>query len=420
MPACPRCKALLDPDGSCFACGRPQHSANGEVRQWRRIPNEPPPVLGARPAADERNSGATGSGGPEINGDLAQIASRYTPVDWTEAWGGQPAETDWLFEPVLETGTVNALFAKPGTGKSLLALEIALALVRRGRTVVYVDDENRIVDLVERLQAFGASPAELGRLRLYSFAGLPALDTPLGGAHLLALAATGEAALVVLDTTTRMVAGRENDADTFLQLYRCSLVPLKSRGITVLRLDHPGKDGDRGQRGSSAKDGDVDTIWKMTEVTKGLKYTLHRDKSRSGHGDAEDLILRRHYEPLRHEWTCPDSSPMDKIIGQLSQLQVPPSAGRDRCRTALAKAGIPVSNDLLTAVVRKRKLAPDSYGTAGQPSDRAADCPDPRDVRPGDRTGEQAPVPCWRCGQPMTITEPGQTTHPSCDPDGQP
>jgi hypothetical protein len=80
---------------------------------------------------------------------------------------------------------------------------------------------------------------------------------------------TASASLVVLDTTTRMVQGRENDSDTFLQLYRCSLVPLKSRGITVLRLDHPGKDESRGQRGSSAKDGDCDTIWRLTEVVRG-------------------------------------------------------------------------------------------------------------------------------------------------------
>ncbi len=385
MPACPRCKALLDPDGSCFACGRPQHSANGEARQWRRVPNEPPP------SRDVTNSDSVPRG--PAAGDLAQIASRYTPVDWLEAWNGQPAEIDWLFEPVLETGTVNALFAKPGTGKSLLALEIALTLVRRGRTVVYVDDENRIVDLVERLQAFGATPAELGRLRLYSFAGLPALDTPLGGAHMLALAATGQAALVVLDTTTRMVAGRENDADTFLQLYRCSLVPLKSRGITVLRLDHPGKDGDRGQRGSSAKDGDVDTIWKMTTVTAGLRYQLHRDKSRSGHGDTEDLALHRRYEPLRHEWAARDEYPVDALCGQLDDLGVAPDAGRPTARKALNNAGIEVANMLLEAAIRKRKDAYGQLRAAGQPSAKAAACPDDPHVSAGSRAGGQAPTP---------------------------
>jgi hypothetical protein len=346
-----------------------------------------------------------------VSDDLAQIASRYTPVDWAQAWEGQPAEVDWLFEPVLEIGTVNALFAKPGTGKSLLALEIALTLVRADRTVVYVDDENRIVDLVERLQAFGATPAELGQLRLYSFAGLPALDSPVGGAHLLALATTDSAALVVLDTTTRMVAGRENDADTFLQLYRCSLVPLKSRGITVLRLDHPGKDVDRGQRGSSAKDGDVDTIWQLAAVTDGLEYRLERTKSRSGHGPAA-FSLQRQYDPLRHDWNCPEGDPISKIMGQLDDLGIPHKTGRPTARKALQAAGIEVRNDLLEQAIRLRKTAPGSPGAVGAVSDGAADCPLPTHVGRGrgqspapakrERTPKPAADPCPDCGYAMT------------------
>ena len=212
---------------------------------------------------------------------------------------------------------------------------------------------------MERLQAFGAEPAELDRLMLYSFAGLPPLDRGVGGMHLVALAVTAGADLVVLDTTSRMVAGSENDADTYLQLYRCSLAPLKRRGITVLRLDHPGKDTDRGQRGSSAKDGDADTIWRLTEETGDLRYKLHRDKSRSSHGGGSDLTARRRYGPLRHEISVPEKprekTAVEQLRGQLDRLGVPPSAGRDRCRTALNEAGIAVGNALLTEVVRLRK-----------------------------------------------------------------
>jgi hypothetical protein len=303
---------------------------------------------------------------------LESIAGRYSPVDWAAAWKGQPESVEWLLEPFLEAGTVNVLFAKAGTGKSLLALEWALRLVRDGRTVVYVDDENRVADVVERLQAFGAEPSELSRLMLYSFAGLPPLDTIDGGTHLLALAVTAHAELVVLDTTTRMVAGRENDADTFLQMYRCSLARLKGHGITVLRLDHPGKDEARGQRGSNAKDGDADTIWKLTEVAKGRTYKMHREKNRSGHApDFEDVSVERQFEPVRHVWAVPDRSSekarIGQLCGQLSALGVPPSAGADKCRTALRNEGISASNELISKVVYQRKYAPDSSGTAGQP-----------------------------------------------------
>src|SRR5262245_55055173 len=81
--------------------------------------------------------------GYEDDDFLAEIAARYTPVSWDEAWAAQPEAVEWLFEPMLERGTINALYARIGTGKSLLALEIAMRLARRGLTVVYVDDENR-------------------------------------------------------------------------------------------------------------------------------------------------------------------------------------------------------------------------------------------------------------------------------------
>ena len=304
---------------------------------------------------------------------LATIASKYTPVDWDTAWKNQPDDVQWLIEPIIEAGTVNALFAKADTGKSLIALELSLRLVREGHTVVYIDEENRVTDVVDRLKAFGAEPGELDRLRFYSYAALPSLDTVTGGVHLLALAAAASASLVVLDTTTRMIQGRENDSDTFLQLYRCSLMPLKSRGITVLRLDHPGKDEARGQRGSSAKDGDCDTIWKLTEVAKGRKYKLHREKNRTAHApDSGDLEITRQFAPIRHVWSVPDRSrqkeAVGQLCGQLDRLKVPPSAGRDRCRAALNEAGIPISNDLLAEVVRQRRFAPDSSRTAGQPA----------------------------------------------------
>ena len=325
-----------------------------------------------RPCADVPDTSDVPDSDRQDVGGLAAIAARYTPVDWETAWKGQPESVEWLIEPFLEAGTVNALFAKAGTGKSLLALDWALRLARADRTVVYVDDENRVTDVVERLQALGTAPGELSRLLLYSFAGLPALDTIEGGTHLLALAAAAGAELVVLDTTTRMVAGRENDADTFLQLYRCSLARLKGHGITVLRLDHPGKDEDRGQRGSSAKDGDVDTIWKLTEQAKGRKYKLQRTKNRSGHAAEFDMVdVERRYEPLSHYWAVPDRSSekaaVGQLCGQLDHLRVPPSAGRDRCRTALKDAGISISNDLLSKAVYQRRYAPDSSRTAGQP-----------------------------------------------------
>jgi AAA domain len=358
---------------------------------WREMVPDPDPFADA-PWPPEPSRGRRA-----LDGDgLARIAASYAPVDWAAAFAAQPEDTDWLHGEWLERGTLNALFAKPGTGKSLLALETAVDLIRTGLTVVYLDQENRICDLVDRLRAFGCQAGDLERLRLFSFAHLPPLDGEPGGLHLLALAEANRPDLLIIDTATRMVTGRENDSDTFLALYRHSLVPLKARGVTVLRLDHPGKDETRGQRGSSAKDGDVDTAWRMDTLTEGLAYRLERTKSRSGHGPAA-FALRRRYEPLRHEWSemdrargAAEAAKVAEILSAADAAGLPPEAGRDAVRKAITAAGMSATNALLSAAVKARKAV------RGQVADSAdSSAAGPLSVRPPRKGADsgQAPVP---------------------------
>ena len=295
-----------------------------------------------------------------VNGKANGIVGKYTRVDWHAEFKNMPDEVDWLFPPILERNTINALFGKPGTGKSLLALNMVLDLVRDGKTVTYFDDENRIVDIVERLRDFGCrDPGELENFHMYSFAGLPPLDTAEGGEHLTALAEWHGSDLVVLDTTTRMVQGDENAANTFLQLYRCSLVPLKSKGITVLRIDHPGKDDHRGQRGSSAKAGDVDTIWRLFYEENGM-LALEREKSRSGHGENWVGVRRSEKPVLRHEWDALDHMPVTPKVKQwadnFDRWGVPRDAGRPTLRAAVKeRSDQEVGTTLLWLVAKYRK-----------------------------------------------------------------
>ncbi|HEV2355448.1 MAG TPA: AAA family ATPase, partial [Puia sp.] len=67
---------------------------------------------------------------------IPDISERYTPINWHTAFKEAPTETEWLFPPMIEAGTLNVLFGLPGVGKSLLTLEIALEIVRDGKTVV--------------------------------------------------------------------------------------------------------------------------------------------------------------------------------------------------------------------------------------------------------------------------------------------
>jgi len=288
-----------------------------------------------------------------------QKTGKYVPVDWYEAFSSQPAEEDWLFPPLIEAGTLNVLFGLPGVGKSLLVLDMILEILRDGKRVAVFDEENTVRDVVERLKKFGVyDPASLENLSWFSFPQLPALDTPEGGEHLTGIIDDCKPDMVVLDTTTRMVAGEENSASTWLQLYRNSLVPMKQRNIAVLRLDHQGKDASKGQRGSSAKDGDVDTIWRLKFADGGM-LALEREKSRSGHGE-DWILVERLQDPLRHVFKELDHFPVTPSIRKwadnFDRWDVPRDAGRPTLRAKIQELGEDkVSTTLLAMVAKYRK-----------------------------------------------------------------
>jgi hypothetical protein len=349
--------------------------------------------------------------------DLAAVTRRLFPeVNWPEVWAEQPLTVDWLVEPILERGRLVCMYSLAGVGKSLLTLELAAALAT-GRPVLgqpasppehvlYVDLENRTVDVVERLQAYGYQPGDLDRLHYLSFPSLRALDSGAGAAELLACVTTYGATVVVLDTVSRVIGGDENDSSTFLALYRHALVPLKAAGVTVMRLDHAGKDLEKGQRGSSAKEGDVDDIWVLT-ARSATRFGLRRTKSRSGHGD-DHLEIERRFEPLRHlpVRAFAPSGRVAELIAELDASGLPDDAGRERAKSALSSQGFKVGNDVLAEVVRARKARLDLSGTGPEPDDRIGDRQelsgpqDTDDVSAGhtcpgqsaDRSGQQGPA----------------------------
>ncbi len=302
-------------------------------------------------------------------GARARALDPYPELDWSQVWAGVGDEPDWLIEPLLERGRLYALWSIAGVGKSLLTLEIAAALAtgrpvlgNTGRDpihVLYVDMENSPSDLVERLSAFGYRPEQLGHLHYLSFPSLPALDSPAGGAGLLAAAERHLAEVVVIDTVSRIIAGKENDSDTFHQLYRCALAPLKARGITTIRLDHAGKDTERGQRGSSAKDSDVDVVWQLSQLT-AVAYRLTRGKSRNNH-HPESIDLQRRFSPLRHEITRETGldPAVAELVEHLDRLDIPVDLSRPKTKELLTANGIKGSNqNLQSAINYRRKTCP--------------------------------------------------------------
>lgn len=300
----------------------------------------------------------------ELVASVGDIDSMYPVLDWPTVWDAVPDEVEWVAYPVFERGRLYSLYSPAKAGKSLLALDIVASLAA-GRDVLgqpatgpmrvlYVDLENSPTDLVERLQDLGYGPHDLDGLRYMSFPSLPSLDSPRGGRHLLAAAAHHQADVVVIDTVSRLIHGGENDSDTFHALYRYAMAPLKALEKTVIRLDHAGKDEEKGMRGSSAKVSDVDAAWKLSR-TGDERLRLDRMASRNSHSP-EYVTLEQEAAPLRHvlvEGTVSDE--VSQLARTMDRLGIPESWGRDRCRQKLVEVGHAVRNSTLSEAIRVRK-----------------------------------------------------------------
>ncbi len=291
---------------------------------------------------------------------------RHTLVDWDKFWNRDPHASDWLLEPILPRGRGIATYSPPKAGKSLLSLDCAASLATGRRCidqpagepvdVLYVDAEMTEDDLHERLADMGYGPGvDLSHLHYHVLPDLAPLDTAAGGRELAELAEGYGAELVILDTVAAVVVGAENDSDTYRNYWTHTGRRLKQQGRTVWRLDHAGKDPTKGQRGSSAKAGDVDLVWELN-VRDGGAVRMRATHRRVGWAP-EVVDLVRHEDPLRHDRAAGTWPPGTKeLAAVLDGLEVPDDASRSIARAALKAAGRTGGrNEVLAAALRWRR-----------------------------------------------------------------
>ncbi len=295
------------------------------------------------------------------------LADWVQPIDWDTFWAADTVDQEWLIEPIIPAGRQIATFSRAKTGKSLLALDAAAALAtgrpilgclpREPVDVAYFDMEMTEDDVRERLEDLGYGPdIDLSRLHYYLLPSLPPLDTDLGGQVLEAIAQRWNIRLAVVDTMARAVAGEENHSDTYRHFYRYSGRRLKVMKVALWRLDHGGKDLTQGQRGSSAKEDDVDVVFQLT-VNADI-VTLKRTHSRVPWVPAE-IQLQRHTEPLRHVLATglwPEGT--RELADLLDKLDIPIDASSRTAGETLKRAGHGRRNTLIIAALKWRKQRP--------------------------------------------------------------
>lgn len=295
------------------------------------------------------------------------ILDRYASARlvWPDLWELDVEADDFLIAPIIARSRGHAGYASAKSRKSLFTLNMA-ACAATGRPfldhpagekvrTVYIDAEMTPADVRERLGDMGFGRGDdLEPLAYYSLPLLPPLDTAEGGEHLLALAQAHRADLVVLDTMSRIVSGEENSNDTARHFHAHTGAKLKAHGIACFRLDHAGKELDRGMRGGSAKVDDVDVVWKIIPRDRG-RLDLNATHRRVS-WVPEWVHLEQTEAPLGFRRTD-DSWPAGTKAAAdlLDRLGVPVEHGKAKAREAMKTAGEQASNELLMAAIRYRR-----------------------------------------------------------------
>jgi len=319
----------------------------------------------AAPEVSRTNTDDTGGG---VESSNVGGGWGLRPIDWGKFWANEVADPEFIIEPLFAARRQTTIYSPAKTGKSLLVLDMVAAAVtgrsvlglpaRRPIRAIYLDLEMAEADLRERLSDLGYGPDDdLSGLLYFQLPNLPPLDTECGGIVLADAVAAHRAELVVVDTMARVVTGDENSSDTYRTFYRHTGVPLKQLGCALARLDHMGKDTAQGQRGSSAKADDVDTVYRMT-ATDATHLRLTRTHTRQPWMPAEVTIVRQE-GPLRHVATA-DGWPAGtaEVADLLDDLGVPLDATYAVASQALSGAGEGRRKVVVLTALKLRKTRP--------------------------------------------------------------
>jgi len=231
-------------------------------------------------------------------------------ADVPEALALPYAQVQWLVDGILPLGGFTVLAGESGVGKTWFALLAALAVARGGTflgracrpaPVLYLDRENPVALVYQRLAKLGALPADpqaprhphLAPQGLRLWGGWCGDPPPLlGDARLLAMAAEARPLLVV-DSLIRFHEMDENSA-TGMATVMGAVRALCNAGATVLVLHHKPKNSSSHYRGSSDIHAGADVNFSLSRNAE--KGTLRLACFKNRHQQEETLLLRPDFD----------------------------------------------------------------------------------------------------------------------------
>jgi hypothetical protein len=267
-------------------------------------------------------------------------------------------EPEWLIDGMFCRGDYWSLFGPSEVGKSLLALDWALQMARKGVRVLYLDMENPMHVLKARFKKMGAKYEDFVNLRLESFPQMGDLALESGAKQLHEKVEKHGAEVIILDTISKFSqTGQATHSDRWQKMYNESFKPLLAKGLSIGQLDHTGLSDKHRERDSSAKRDNVSVAWALTWRGKD-RLTLTRAKNRPNYPSSGSIAVERVDEPLlthRFGESVPDD--IRKALEELDRLGVPARAGRPAARAVLEAAGVQMADKVLEQAIRTRKAA---------------------------------------------------------------
>ncbi|WIH06942.1 AAA family ATPase [Xanthomonas translucens pv. graminis] len=200
----------------------------------------------------------------------------------------------WLVPGLLVEDSVAAIYGAPESGKSFLALDIAMAVAGgvdwHGRRVtdggvLYVAAEGAS-GLGKRVRAWEIDRGiDVGRFPLWLDHGEVNLAAEReGGVRAFVsdvVEELGPLRLVVIDTLNQTAAGADENSAKDMGRYIASMKRIRDEtGATVVVVHHSGKDPGKGMRGSSSLLGAMDTTVEVSrdKEMRTITVTVHKQK----------------------------------------------------------------------------------------------------------------------------------------------
>ena len=204
-----------------------------------------------------------------------------------------------LFYP----GRVNSLFGEGGSGKTLIALDVAVAEVQRGETIMFIDFEDEPVNMIARLHALGLSDRQIMEQVVYVHPEghplsvmhvnrwgepIPPLDRPQDRVF-NRLLAERDPSLVIVDGTTSLyrIHGLDTNGVVGTDLVGGWLRQITNGNRrTVILIDHTSKN-------AGPESGPIGSQHKIAMIQgAALRVKTHRRPRPGSVGHASLLVLK--------------------------------------------------------------------------------------------------------------------------------